>query len=168
MTNLIHYTAEPFTFDPQRTYTQHEPRSFGKPEGLWVSVQGDDDWLSWCHDNEFHTAALAYSHTVTLADNPRIHRITNALEIDEFTVAHAVQTDYERRWDWKVNDKRRWPIDWRSVADQYDGIIIAPYVWSQRMHTEWYYGWDCASGCIWNLAAIASVEPAATDRSVIA
>ena len=39
-----------------------------------------------------------------------------------------------------------------------DGIIIAPYQWYCRMTVDWYYTWDCASGCIWNLDAIESVN----------
>ncbi|QBI98814.1 hypothetical protein SEA_BOBBY_184 [Mycobacterium phage Bobby] len=49
-------------------------------------------------------------------------------------------------------------IDWGKVAADYGGIIIAPYQWSRRMDPHWYYTWDCASGCIWNLEAIESLE----------
>lgn len=49
-------------------------------------------------------------------------------------------------------------INWPMVADRYQGIVIAPYLWSRRMDGGlWYYGWDCASGCIWDAAAVASV-----------
>ena len=27
------------------------------------------------------------------------------------------------------------------------------------METRWYYGWDCASGCVWDASAVQSVEP---------
>ena len=49
-------------------------------------------------------------------------------------------------------------IQWAEVASLYDGIEIAPYQFERRLgyHSEigkavsdWYYGWDCASGCIW-------------------
>jgi hypothetical protein len=50
-------------------------------------------------------------------------------------------------------------IIWPDVAKQYDGIIIAPYLWSRRLDSSsrWYYGWDAASGCIWKARAIASI-----------
>jgi hypothetical protein len=38
---LLHYTEEPLDFKPAFTYEQSEPRSFGKPKGLWVSVEGE-------------------------------------------------------------------------------------------------------------------------------
>lgn len=50
-------------------------------------------------------------------------------------------------------------VNWPLIATRWDGIIIAPYQWSCRYddRTFWYYGWDCASGCIWNLHAITDV-----------
>ena len=51
--------------------------------------------------------------------------------------------------------------NWDDVVRQYDGLIIAPYQWAKRCDYSWYYGWDCASGVIWNLRAVASVKPTA-------
>lgn len=151
----MHYASSPFTFDPARTYEQNEPRTFGKPNGFWVSIPGDDDWPTWVRDNMSHIR-LNHTYRVTLSDTAAIHYITNDFALDAFTGEFAVKTDYERRWH--ENHQARWPIDWRQVAKDCDGIIIAPYQWSRRMSLDWYYGWDCASGCIWNLSAIASVE----------
>ena len=41
--------------------------------------------------------------------------------------------------------------DWKLIAQEFDGIEIAPYQWEIRMDYNffWYYGWDCASGCLW-------------------
>jgi hypothetical protein len=50
-------------------------------------------------------------------------------------------------------------IDWGRVAEQYHGIVIAPYQWSLRLDLMWYYGWDCASGCIWDTWIVERVEP---------
>ena len=52
-------------------------------------------------------------------------------------------------------------IDWAAVARCYQGIIIPTYHFEFRFDThvsDWYYGWDCASGCIWDAGAIASVS----------
>ena len=48
---LTHYAEDPITFDPTRTHKQHPPHSHGKPVGLWVSVDGEDDW-KWWNENE--------------------------------------------------------------------------------------------------------------------
>lgn len=39
-------------------------------------------------------------------------------------------------------------VDWGSVAMDYDGIIIMPYV-DPGSVGMWYAPWECASGCIW-------------------
>jgi hypothetical protein len=51
-------------------------------------------------------------------------------------------------------------IDWKKVKKHYKGIIISPYQWKLRLDTRvfWYYGWDCSSGCIWDLSCITNVE----------
>lgn len=165
MTTLMHYTSEPLVFDPTRIYEQGEPHSYGKPKGLWVSVAGEDDWPSWCQYEECFTDSLVVAHRVTLAASAKVRTIASAFELDAFTGIYTVQTDWERKWPWKMTDRTKWPIDWREVAKDYDGLIIAPYQWSRRMETEWYYGWDCASGCIWNLDAIESVDVVAEQVS---
>jgi hypothetical protein len=53
-------------------------------------------------------------------------------------------------------------IDWPRVAERFDGVIIAPYQWKHRLELMWYYGWDCASGCIWNARAVSCFEVAET------
>jgi hypothetical protein len=55
----------------------------------------------------------------------------------------------------------RFEIEWRKVAERFDGIIIAPYIWQRRLDLEssWYYSWDCASGCIWNASAVREIVP---------
>jgi hypothetical protein len=47
-------------------------------------------------------------------------------------------------------------IDWANVAKKYDGIEIVPYQTKARMNYNllWYYGWDVASGCVWNLDTV--------------
>lgn len=159
MTTLMHYTSEPLVFDPSRTYEQNSPSSFGKPQGFWVSVVGEDDWATWVSGN-MDSARVAHAHRVALATNANIRRIDNGYDLDVFTDQFGVQTDWERRFD---KSWEKWPIDWRAVAEKYDGITIAPYQWSRRMSHDWYYGWDCASGCVWNLGAIESVELAAAS-----
>ena len=47
-------------------------------------------------------------------------------------------------------------IDWPRVASDYAGIEICPYLSSKRMDEDsfWYYGWDVASGCVWDSKGI--------------
>lgn len=124
-----------------------------KPGGFWVSVDGEDDWEKWCIAEDFALGRLAIRHRITLAATANILHIASLAEIDSFADEYGV----DRR-----SNGYRLPreIDWHSVAAKHDGIIIAPYQWERRLADgfSWYYGWDCASGCIWHPRAIASVE----------
>ena len=49
MTRLLHYSSKPIT----AVYSVSqgpglEHHRYDKPRGLWLSVEGEDDWRSWC------------------------------------------------------------------------------------------------------------------------
>lgn len=149
---LIHYGSEPLILDRTRTYDQ--TKGLFKPRGLWVSVEGPDDWPSWCLRN-FRIETLAFQTEIVLVDNPKIARITTDKELlafdSEFT-ARKRRFSTANALDHLTGYGQ---VNWDRAAQRYDGIIIAPYLWNMRLGgPTWYYGWDCASGCIWNLNAI--------------
>ncbi len=157
---LMHYTEELLVFDPDRTYEQSEPRSFGKPHGFWVSVRGEDDWINWCTDNEFFLTGLTHAHRVDLAPDANILMVEDTDAMMAFHERYSVEDTVHVLPRFRFGDEyiyKSRPIGWAGVVEDYDGIIIAPYQWTRRNHLDWYYGWDCASGCIWNLSAIAAV-----------
>jgi hypothetical protein len=84
-------------------------------------------------------------------DMSRILVIRNEEELLEFTAEYGVPLSERtsRSMDY---------IDWARVAEKYDGIDIPKYLRSMRLDSRvsWYYTWDIASGCIWNLRAIKS------------
>lgn len=150
---LIHYSNA--LVGEVRSVSQSAARSyFDKPRGLWVSVEGEDGWREWCISERFGLERLTHPHEVVLASNAKVLRLNGADEIDALTARYGcAPMDY-------LPDVVG--INWVRVAADYQGIIIAPYVWSRRLHegSNWYYGWDCASGCIWDAAAVAAVVPA--------
>jgi hypothetical protein len=96
---------------------------------------------------------------IHLAERANILRLGSPAALDVFTAEYGGAPPIYRALDQRFGE-RTMMIDWRRVASVYDGIIIAPYQWSRRLDggARWYYGWDCASGCIWNATAIARVE----------
>jgi hypothetical protein len=150
---LMHYAAAPLTLDRDRAYKQRQLSTFGKPVGFWVSVEGEDDWPSWCRGEDFRLGSLVAAHEVELAANANILYIETPEDIDAFHVKYAV---VEHRY--RSTGRESWGIDWTVIVAEFDGIVIAPYQWTRRMSPDWYYGWDCASGCVWNLNAIAAVH----------
>lgn len=147
---LRHYAAEPLHLDWDRAYQQAADQL--KPRGIWVSVLGDDDWPSWCRGEGWGIDELAIEHAVTLSTDAKILLIDTCEGVKGLTARFPAT---RQPWHYETLP------DWQEIAAEYDGIIIAPYQWHARISpgTHWYYGWDCASGCIWNLEAIADFAP---------
>ncbi|WP_143545301.1 hypothetical protein [Rhodococcus sp. 15-649-2-2] len=149
---LVHYHSTALELDRGFDYSKEHQRT-DKPTGLWVSIAGEDDWESWCRLEEYAVDALAVPHLVTLADSANILILTTVNDLVEFDSEYGIESTYASR-------TYRFEVDWPRLYGEFDGIIIAPYQWSQRHNgPQWYWGWDCASGCIWNLDAIAAFEP---------
>lgn len=156
---LIHYSREPLkkmeTVE-QRALTDDSTmlqRAFPKPRGLWLSV--DDDWERWCKDEDFSLGCLRSRTEIVLVDDANVLRLKGADDIDAFSAEFA----YDPLKLFPNGSK--YGVRWDLVASRWQGIIIAPYCWERRLteHTFWYYGWDCASGCIWDAAAVGSLKP---------
>jgi len=130
---------------------------YQKPHGFWITDDSDQCWKSWCVDEGFHLHRLTYKHEVVL-DESRVRIIQSEADIVAFTHAYQ-QLHYRRRGDS--------PIDWPKVAHEYAGVIITPYQWSVRLEFDWYYGWDCAGGVIWDGTAIKSVRLIGVDFGII-
>lgn len=168
--DLIHYSSAPLgRIRSARQERDGNAAPHSKPNGLWVSVKGEWDWPSWCQAESFALDRMGHATRVLLAPTAKMLHLNGADEIDEFTARYSVPWGPPRpgsKFDWRR-------IDWRAVASKYHGLIIAPYCWERRLahHTSWYYGWDCASGCIWNARAIRATEAAPAEcpmREVVA
>ena len=107
-----------------------------KPKGLWYGI--GYSWINWVK-TEMPEWMGMYIYKIEL--NPAtILRISTVEMLDEFNKTYA-------------EESRSFPgfyLDWNLVTTKYSGIEISPYQWSRRMKYMWYYGWDVASGCIWN------------------
>jgi hypothetical protein len=142
---LVKYSSEPLIFDPEYVYAGHDlAHQVGKPRGLWVSDESEGawGWREWCEAEGWNLDGLTFKTEFALTPEANVLIIDTPEALIEFDAKYATGSAYIAR------------IDWSVVAEQYDGIIITPYQWEHRLEMMWYYGWDCASGCIWNLSAI--------------
>lgn len=126
-----------------------------KPNGLWVSVEGfeeDINWKDWCEAEEFRLEHLKYAYEIILKPDHNLLILTSPAQLQEFTENYKGELIPGLR---SIDI-----IQWGLVAQKYTGILIAPYQWSCRFEPGlfWYYGWDCASGCIWDLRVIKSIN----------
>lgn len=140
-----HWSQEPVLLT-KRTYTQTVSY---KPCGFWFDV--DKDWKRWCEGASFRMEHLTRRHPVDV-DIQRVLALRSGPALDDFTLQYGVPY-------WPNDSPRDFRIHWPTVAQDYAGILIAPYCWERRLDLMWYYGWDCASGCIWDISAITLGEP---------
>lgn len=165
---LVHFSHTPLgeIVPREQEPTPAYGRFVRKPAGLWVSdeSQTESSWSSWCESASFEIGPLAYE--VTLRPEHNVLLVGGGdMELEQF---HA-EFSRENEAPPEAGElgklvlrglSDRW-IDWQAVAGRWDGIIITPYRWDLRMAHDylWYYGWDCASGSIWNPEVIAAVTP---------
>lgn len=158
---LSHFSAKPLGHirDVEQPESEEGWASPFKPHGLWVSVDGEHDWLSWCQSEEFGIGHLRYR--IVLSEPERLLWLTTRDAVLDFTEQYDKPLEYPG-----YRFRKGYCIDWRRVAADWPGIIIAPYQWSLRLYelTHWYYGWDCASGCIWDANMIAEVALYSEDE----
>ena len=129
--------------DPQWQYFPSR-----KPHGLWYSF--GPSWVSYLtgeykdHGESWERKRLAcMTHIYRLSlDESKIYCIENEKHFDKFTKNFAL--------------KKKSVIDWEKVAEGWSGVEIR-YI-SNREDVEWYIGWDCSSGCIWNPDAVKRIR----------
>lgn len=152
---LIHFAhpGKEIMRERLRGYLPEEMERGPKPKGLWVSDESQEEWSWswWCKSEQPDWIEGTLAQEVVLVPDANILFIQSVDELDAFGARFMKQPE-----GWPDDLMASYSIDWPEVAKLYDGIVITPYLWSRRLHrgSSWYYGWDCASGCIWNPAAI--------------
>lgn len=158
---LIHYSDEPLVAVRSASqcgdnYDWHEGR---KPTGLWVSVEGEDDWRAWCKAEDFRDCDAQVATEIVLRDTHTVLVIDTSVALELFHREYSVEQKKYGKW-------AEWMIDWPRVAASHGGIIIAPYQWRHRLDSpvsSWYYSWDCASGCLWDASQVERVTRLETE-----
>ena len=157
---LTHYSADPVS-DVYSVAQPLEPHF--KPYGLWVSVDaGSISWPDYIEaEAGDHHYRLRVVHDVQLAPDARILLIATVDDFDAFA------GQYGRNPRLAAPPGYYSYIDWKAVSEAYQGIVIAPYRYDRRLDGGlWYYGWDCASGCIWDASAMAAIAVRTSARRV--
>ncbi len=129
-----------------------DQRVSAKPRGFWYSVDGG--WEEWCASEMPEWVQGMVRHSVDL-DTSKILVVEGEEALDAFDKKYSLgmESPYKNN---AILDHCN--IDWPRVAKEFDGIEIPEYAWGRRHTFMWYYGWDCASGCVWNTRAIRSIK----------
>lgn len=146
---LSHFSKEPFEFDPKRKYSLEHKWAY-KPKGLWLSHEDPQafGWREWCEGEEFGLERLKYRSDFE-CDLTYWAVLRTSDEILSFSKEYGMDDPSSAVKIFKM-------MDWPRVVKEFSGLLITPYNWSLRLHpaTHWYYGWDCASACCWNLKTV--------------
>lgn len=142
------YVGAPFVMGMvvQKPYVQQVEM---KPWGLWYS--GGDDWWRW----------MAQNTPRWWPDYREVHEI----EVDESRILVMRGESDVIRFNNRYRAMGRSSlIDWRAVEKDWAGVEINPYQDGLRMADNflWYYPWDAASGCIWDVSAITDIRHVGT------
>lgn len=175
-TKLFHYSKEKFKLDNTWVYKKKDfPFSLFKCDGLWFSVEDDDEdenWFDFCSAENFAVERLKFKYSVVISQDAKILHLKNEKELCEFSLKYSALNPADLIPFFK-NEKNKEGvvlyIDWGCVQSQYDGIVISPYQINCRLNslTIWYRGWDCSSGCVWNLDKISLEFHSSTDEQVL-
>jgi hypothetical protein len=126
MMRFINYSDRPLIELP--TFCQNGGDHRGtKPNGIWLSVVGEDGSDSWKVYCDANGIALKKHRTeIVIKENARILRLRSAAEVDSLTSTHGYFPECPAEFLKSDPNYVRSAICWRRVAEDYDGIVIAP------------------------------------------
>jgi hypothetical protein len=116
-----------------------EQKDGKKPRGLWYASGGE--WIEWLAD---HLPGWIGDSIYELAlDEGEMFFIKSAKELLAFNKEFSVGDDFLSGIGWDALEEKG-----------FGGIEISPHqeglTQSLDMSLLWYWGWDVASGCIWD------------------
>ncbi len=125
---------------------------YGKPKGLWYAA--GKEWIEWVEREMPHWMGDRF---YKITPSSKVLKINTLAKFQAFVQAYGEMKPsmFQGQEPQPQFDQY---IDWRRVAKDYPGIEIAPYRQDCRLEYAWYYGWDVASGCIWDKSGIKSIE----------
>ena len=135
MKERIHMSKNPLVLE-KRSHVQIPGM---KPCGFWYGI--GPAWREWVQSEMPHWIG-EFNYELSLGKSA-------ILVIDTCAGLDGFDRKYSRG---------EFNVDWELVSEKYDGIEIDPYQWSRRHEHMWYYGWDVASGCLWNLQQVSIKE----------
>lgn len=156
---LHHYSATPIAALTVRPNVHDGVYQAGKPSGFWVSDDSEFGWAKWCEAEQYQLGHVRYRYEVKLAAPERLLWLRDEDSVRLFISEFGIEPPGFGRG--VVGAFRYREPDWQRVAQHWGGVVITPYQWSLRLADGfmWYYGWDCASGVIWDVSTIASLVP---------
>jgi hypothetical protein len=129
-------------FDTNKIVSEQTKNYNFKPNGIWFAPK--TEWIEWYNEN---TPEFLGNYYYKIKISGNILKISSIEELIKFSEKYK-----------SIDCSIYGLIDWNKVAKEYDGIEIVPYIYQARLTHLWYYGWDVASGCVWDRGAVGIIE----------
>lgn len=150
----VHHSREGSRSDKEPQVSGFSQKASFKPSGLWYECQdgSSESWREFCEFGLTDGANRYDSSYNVILNDYEILFIPDESHFEKFTKMYSVFHPRDPTGS-KGLDK---VIDWPKVAEHYAGIEICPYLSSKQNDDDyfWYYGWDVASGCVWDMSGI--------------
>lgn len=101
------------------------------PKGLWISC--GDAWIRWAGNDVHQWSLSTYIYEVTVT--PTVLRISSLSELEKFIKKYKFPNSRLKIYN---------VINWKKVKEEYDGLIICPYlgdeIWGKKANKFGLYG----------------------------
>jgi hypothetical protein len=97
--NFMHYSKKEVMFcdlEDRTKYIEDNNAGNYKPQGFWISVEGEDDWYRWCIDNDYGLESLTHQHEVKLKDDAEILIIDSTDKLKKFNSYYITRNQLEK------------------------------------------------------------------------
>jgi len=143
----IHYTGEGIAaLDLSRSYAQ-TAKDFSRhtPNGLWLSITGNNDWEKNCLKNNYRLDNLKSEFQVFLKAASKILILHSRAAYENFAKKYSY---------YGGQDRRVLLFRWEEIIKDYQGIAL-PRLYPEVFGVvQWRNAWGCTSACIWDLQAV--------------
>lgn len=131
---------------------------------MWYQV--GSGWEDWAKGNDFYSDLPGMRRTVMAVDPTRLLQIHTKDECADLQRRYRV--DYLPCMEPLRTNLAAlgYGLNWPALMDEYDGLELTgfEYEWGldfagygKTPSSRWCYGWDCASGVLWNAHTAARI-----------
>lgn len=150
----LHMTCEDLSLNTLKHIPQRAEYSL-KPTGLWYGI--DNSWIDWCISEQM--SWICPNIYEVILNEERLLKIDNIPDFEKFENEYGDVPPWENHYWSAIFENRKERINYEAVIQKYGGLEISPYQYRKRMKSFWYYGWDCASGIIWDHTMVKDLRP---------
>lgn len=144
----IHLSETKIATVKDATQATNEPRN--KPSGFWYAI--NDAWGKYVDEEENSLdRPYRFAYEITLHSKRLLH-------LSSAKKTRAFEAEFGRMLIANLHFKDK--IDWKLVAERFDGFEAVPYFFDEPIDDigYWYETLSVPGGCIWNTAAIKSIR----------